>query len=94
MNGLVICQTIGAQVVRNPRGDFETHFSNEGAWELIASELESGRKVETIKLIKPPGTKGYVMLIDLEPNASPVYVKVQLRGNKIIGRSFHYSEIK
>ena len=72
--------------VRNPHGDFDTHFSNESAWELIASELEACREVEIISLDKLPGAKGYVMLIELEPDASPVYVKVQLRGNKVIGR--------
>ena len=80
--------------VRNPHGDFDTHFSDQSAWELIASELEVYREVKIISLDKPPGAKGYVMLIELEPDASPVYVKVQLMGQKIIGRSFHYSEIK
>ena len=79
--------------VRNPRGNFDTHFSDASAWELIASELEAGREVETIRLNKPPGAEGYVMLIELEPDASPLYVKVQLsKSQKIIGRSFHYSE--
>ena len=79
--------------MRNPRGDFDTHFTDASAWELIASELEAGCAVETIDLTLPRGAKGYVMLIELEPNEPPVYVKVQLGARQVIGRSFHYSEI-
>ena len=79
--------------VRNPRGEFDTHFTNFSAWELIATELEAGCEVETIDLKIPPGAKGYVMQIELEPNDPPVYIKVQLGAGKIIGRSFHYSTI-
>ena len=77
--------------VRNPGGILNTQFSDAAAWELIASQLEAGCEVETIILDKPPGAKGYVMLIELEPGR-PIYIKLQLGSGKIIGRSFHYSE--
>ena len=78
--------------VRDPAGRLWTHFTHASAWELIADKLEDGHDVETIELQKPPGAKGYVMKIDLEPSSPPLYVKLQLGSGKIIGRSFHYSE--
>ena len=80
------------QQVRNPNGLLDTHFSDSAAWELIASKLEEGHPLEEIKLDKPPGATGYVMLIDLEPRQPKLYVKLQLGSGQIIGRSFHYSE--
>ena len=74
--------------VRDPAGTLATHFTDAAAWELIASRLESGHDVETVELRKPPGAKGYVMKIDLEPDDVPVYVKLQLGPGRIIGRSF------
>lgn len=68
-----------------------TNFTRATAWDLIASELESGHDIETIELRNPPGAKGYVMRIDLEPGKPQLYVKLELGSGKIIGRSFHYS---
>ena len=45
-----------------------------------------------MELHQPKGAKGYVMLIDLGPTEPKLYVKLELRSGKIIGRSFHYSE--
>ncbi len=78
--------------VRNPDGLLDTHFTDTSAWELIASKIESGHPLEAIELEKPPGARGYVMKIDLEPAQPQLYVKLQLGSGKIIGRSFHYSE--
>lgn len=79
------------QQVRNPEGGLDVPFTDAGAWELIASKLESGHDVEVIPLRSPPGATAYVMKIRLD-SASPVlYVKVQLGSGRILGRSFHYS---
>ncbi len=78
--------------VRDPTGTLATHFTDDAAWELIASKLECEHPVETLELRQPPGATGYVMKIDVEPSGVPVYVKLQLGAGKIIGRSFHYSE--
>ena len=78
--------------VHNPEGMLATHYTDASAWELIASRLESGEKVEVIELRKPPGAKGFVMKIDLGTNVPVLYVKLQLGAGKIIGRSFHYSK--
>ena len=78
--------------VRNPNGVLDTHFTDATAWEFIASRLEAGEEVEVIDLQKPPGTKGYVMKIDLGSGLPELYVKLQVVSARIIGRSFHYSE--
>ena len=78
--------------VRNPAGVLDTHFTDAAAWELIASKLEQGHPVDTIELRHPPGRTGYVMKVAIEPGQPQLYVKLQLRSGKIIGRSFHYSD--
>ena len=80
------------QVV-DPHGAFETHFTEPGAWELIASELEAGHDVEVVRLRQPPGQKAYVMKIKLDDVNPLLYVKLQLGAGKVIGRSFHYSTL-
>ena len=80
------------QVV-NPSGEFDTHFTEPGAWELIASALEDGHDVEVVHLRQPPGHKAYVMKIKLDDVNPLLYVKLQLGPGKVIGRSFHYSKL-
>ena len=77
------------QQVRNPEGGLP--FSDPGAWDLIASKIESGHQVEIVELQKPKGATGYVMLIELEPEMPLLYVKLELKSDRIFGRSFHYS---
>lgn len=78
--------------VRNPEsGIDDATFTDSSAWDLIASKLEDGHDVEVITLDHPRGRRGYVMKIELEPGVPRLYVKVQLHGNQIFGRSFHYS---
>ena len=78
--------------VRNPNGLLDDHFTDSTAWELIASLLADGHPVEVLELRKPPGARGYVMLIDIEPGQPQLYVKLELGTGKVLGRSFHYSE--
>jgi hypothetical protein len=80
------------QTVSNPNSLLDPYFTDSGAWELIATTLERGHPVEVVTLRKPPGATGYVMMIDLETDQPPIYVKLQLGAGKIIGRSFHHSE--
>lgn len=76
--------------VINPEGGLP--FTDFGAWDFIATCVEEGHEIETVVLRKPAGATGYVMKIRLEPNCPHLYVKVQLGGGKIFGRSFHYSK--
>ena len=80
--------------VRNPNGLLDDHFTDSTAWELISSVLADGHPVEILELRKPPGARGYVMLIDIEPGQPQLYVKLELGAGKVLGRSFHYSERK
>lgn len=78
--------------VLNPDGVFDSCFTSLTAWEFIATRLEEGEEVEVIELRHPKGAKGYVLRIDLGPKFPRLYVKLQMRGGVIFGRSFHYSE--
>ena len=78
--------------VHNPDGVLDSHFTDASAWDYIATKLENGHPVEVMLLDKPPGAKGYVMKIDIEPDMPQLYIKLQLGPGKIIGRSFHYSD--
>lgn len=77
--------------VRKPDND-NNAFTDESAWDLIACQIESGHRVEIIELDKPKGRTGYVMKIQLESSAPPLYVKLELHRGWILGRSFHYSD--
>ena len=78
--------------VRNLKAVLGNAFTDMAAWDLIARKLEDGHPVEAVELNQPPGRTGYVMKMDLGQER-PVYVKLQLAGKKVIGRSFHYSEL-
>ena len=77
--------------VIDPASGFDAPFTNAGAWELIAAKLESGHDVEAVALRKPAGATGYAMKIEIDPAAPLLYVKVEPRAGRILGRSFHYS---
>lgn len=78
--------------VSNPDGLLDAYYTDESAWELIASKIEEGQPIEMVELSRPPGRTGYVMLIELGSDApAPVYVKLELGSGRIYGRSFHYS---
>lgn len=78
--------------VRNPRGVLDEFFTNDTAWDFIASRLEDGQDVEVIDLNSPPGAVGYVMRVEIEPNLPKLYIKLQLGAAMVFGRSFHYSD--
>lgn len=68
------------------------HFTRSTAWEFIADCAENGCDVEVVPLRKPAGATGYVMKIPLDANRPRLYVKVELRSGRILGRSFHESD--
>ncbi|MCY4060670.1 MAG: hypothetical protein OXG44_22060 [Gammaproteobacteria bacterium] len=81
--------------VRNPDAELDPPhdvFTEAGAWEFIARKLDDGHDVRVVTLRVPAGARAYVMTIDLETSKPPLYVKLQLRHGRILGRSFHYSE--
>lgn len=77
--------------VTNPEVDLP--FTEAGAWEFIAQQLEAGQPLTEIVLDKPPGKIGYVLSVLLSSDRPELYVKLELGGSgKVFGRSFHYSE--
>ena len=75
-----------------PSSIFIPYFTEDGAWQFIADQLDSGHEVEEIKLAKPPGTVGYVMRIFAGDGKPKIYIKLQKGNGKVIGRSFHYDD--
>lgn len=75
--------------VENP--DCGISFTSLSAWHFLAESLEKGCALEEVELDRPPGLKGYVMLISAGASTPKIYVKVRLNNGCLIGRSFHYS---
>lgn len=75
--------------VINPKSGMP--FTRLTCWHFIEELLDSGHKIEVIRLKKPPGKKGYVMLYKTETNSLDIYIKLQI-AEVLIGRSFHYSD--
>lgn len=75
-------------VVGNPESGLP--FTDESAWELIASKLESGHAYQEMTLDTPKGEPAIVMQIQLVSDQPLLYVKIQVgHQNAPIGRSFH-----
>jgi hypothetical protein len=69
-------------------------FSPLEAWHFIQRQLEAGCELCEIVLDKPPGRKAYVLRIRLEQGKPPIYIKLEPCGDKLFGRSFHYSTLE
>ena len=76
--------------VIDPRSPIRLCFSDLSAWGYIAELLENGTPVQTKVLDKPLGAIGYEMEIQLQGRAA-IYIKLQLSGGRVVGRSFHNS---
>jgi len=75
--------------VINPETDLP--FTAERAWKYIAELAEMGHPMDEVVLRKPPGEVAYEMKVELATNVPPLYIKFQIKGGNIHGRSFHYS---
>lgn len=71
--------------------EYDLPFTPEGAWQFIANRAENGEEICEIEVRKPPGERAYVMLCSIQGGSTRIYIKVQILGEKILGRSFHYS---
>ena len=74
--------------VANP--DTGEPFTEAGAWEWVADQLDAGIVIEPVSLDKPPGKTAFAFQVT--KGAIRIYVKLQLGSGKVIGRSFHRSE--
>ena len=75
--------------VLNPETDMP--FTDSSAWDLIADLLEANHPFCEVKLRQPPGQIGYEATIALRHDLPTLYIKIQKKSGKIIGRSFHNS---
>lgn len=66
-------------------------FTEDGAWQYIADQIECGAPIEAITLDKPPGKIGYVLKLP-GANGVVIYVKLQIIDDHVRGRSFHLSD--
>lgn len=66
-------------------------FSDTSAWHFIADQVEAGCHIQQVTLRKPPGVIAYEIFLPGAESQPAIYVKVCLRGNRILGRSFHNS---
>lgn len=69
-------------------------FTDAGAWDWVADQLEAGVEVWKIILDQPPGKTAWYFTFATPYNSEPIYIKLQLCGDHVRGRSFHYSEIR
>jgi hypothetical protein len=82
------------QSVVDPRPDAGgAVFTDAGAWDYIVELLDAGQPVSTITLDQPRGRTGFVMKVDC-PDGRQLYIKLQLGTGMVIGRSFHYSQLR
>ena len=79
------------QSVVTPQSVSDLPFTPSGAWQYIADLLDNGHNVDEIELKQPPGCTGYVLLADGGGGRPQIYIKLEIVGNKVYGRSFHYS---
>lgn len=80
--------------VRDPEDDIlGGYFTDDSAWNLIATKLREGHPLETTDLRNPVGATGYVLKVEIERGSPRLYIKVELSRNRrlIFGRSFHYT---
>jgi len=65
-------------------------FTEEGAWEYVVEQLEAGVTIYKMTLDIPQGKTGYYFLMASNYSEKKIYVKLQICGNSVRGRSFHY----
>lgn len=69
-----------------------TYFSDDGAWSFIVECLEDRTlEVWEVELLHPPGKVAWYFEVPGCPPVGSIYVKLQLLGDQVRGRSFHES---
>lgn len=70
--------------------EWNIFFTDPGTFEFIAEQIISGCVVERVALRRPLGAAGYEMKFPW-PDGRILYVKLELKGQNVFGRSFHFS---
>ena len=66
------------------------HFTTNTAFEFLADKMATNCLVQKTALRKPPGASGYEMEFPW-PDGRVLYAKLELVGEFVHGRSFHFS---
>lgn len=82
--------------VINPATDLP--FTDETAWALIVEILEGDHPLSFVELDVPKGLRAVVIIWKLSESSPDLYIKIHMgvkpNGDKVFGRSFHYSTVK
>lgn len=66
------------------------NFTGPGSWAFLADYLESNGDIYSITLDKPPDRIAYVIFLPPTTVWRGLYVKFELAGPGLYGRSFHH----
>jgi hypothetical protein len=67
-------------------------FAEDSAWRFAAEMLDAGFPMKRLVLKKPPGAIAFEMVIvGFDAVRGDLYIKLQPAGDRVHGRSFHYS---
>ena len=64
----------------------------DAVWPLVVRLLEANSPLTRIALRRPLGEKAWVCKGRLSSDGPLIYVKLQIRGSKVLLRSFHHDE--
>ncbi len=70
--------------------EWNIFFTDPRTFEFIAEQIVAGCVVAKLVLEKPPGAVGYEMKFPW-PDGRVLYAKLELKGQNVFGRSFHFS---
>ncbi len=70
--------------------EFNICYTDNTAFEFAAEQISAGYAVKKIALRHPQGSHGYEMTF-LRADHRVLYVKLELKGQSVFGRSFHFS---
>lgn len=67
-------------------------FTDAGAWDFIATHVESGGELYLTELQQPKGRNAYVIFVPPSQRWRGLYIKFELTHPGLWGRSFHHPE--
>lgn len=76
----------------NTLSDGGYSYTDAGAWAALADYLESDAPIYTTSLDKPPGAWAYVLFLAPTKLWRGIYMKFEVTGPGLHGRSFHHPE--
>lgn len=77
--------------IKDPRAE-NAYLTDDSAWEFAAEQFESCQQIEEIVLERPPGKKAWALVAD-GLDGVKIYIKLQLKSERVEARSFHISKL-